>query len=157
MSTLPNVKGHPDRMIAANSLGWIPTRDFWADGGVNSILTVVPSPPRAGSKLPSKAVAYFMVFQGDPEVWRLGPIYNSPSFSANIDWRERLWRTYLGSRGYAPFICSSSRFLLDSRVKWILPPANKWSNIYWNDYPPSTSSYANLKNKRSLPPRPEAD
>lgn len=91
MSTLPNVKGHPDRMITANSLGWI--RDFSMGGGVNSILTVVPSTPRAGSKLPSKTVAYFMRFGERSEVWRLGAIYNSPSLSTNIDWRAQLWRT----------------------------------------------------------------
>lgn len=53
-------------MIPANSLGWIPIRDFWADGCVNSILTLVPSPP-SGSKLPSKTVAYFMALQGNPK------------------------------------------------------------------------------------------
>ena len=55
------------RMIVANSLGWILTRDFWADGGVNSILTLVLSPPLAGSKLPSKTVAYFMMLRGNPK------------------------------------------------------------------------------------------
>lgn len=54
-------------MIAANSLGWILTRDFWADGGVNSILTLVLPPPLAGSKLPSKTVAYFMALRGNPK------------------------------------------------------------------------------------------
>lgn len=51
-------------MIPANSLGWILIRDFWADGCVNSILTLVPSSP-SGSKLPSKTVAYFMALQGN--------------------------------------------------------------------------------------------
>lgn len=59
-------EGTSGRMIAANSLGRILTRDFWADGGVNSILTLVLS-PLPGSKLPSKTVAYFMAHRGNPK------------------------------------------------------------------------------------------
>lgn len=44
MSSSPERERTSGRMIAANSLGWIPTtRGFWVDGGVNSILTLVPS------------------------------------------------------------------------------------------------------------------
>jgi len=44
MSIPPERERTSGRMIAANSLGWILTRDFWADGSVNSILTLVLSP-----------------------------------------------------------------------------------------------------------------
>jgi len=104
MSIPPERERTSGRMIAANSLGWILTRDFWAGGSVNSILTLVLFPPDRNYPLRPLHISWLE----EPEVWRLGPIYNSPSFSTNIDWREWLWRTYLGSLGYAPFICSLS-------------------------------------------------
>lgn len=108
------------RMIAANSLGWVPTRDFWVGEGVNSILTLVPSSSRAGSKLPSKRVLdYPCIFHGSLETSsRL--IYNLLQTGISISQLRRLWRTHLDFRGYAaPFICSlSSRPALYS---------------YWND------------------------
>lgn len=87
------------RMIAANSLGWIPTRDFWVGEGVNSILTLVPSASRAGSKLPSKRVLdYPCIFHGSLETSsRL--IYNLLWAGISISRLRKLWRTYLDFPG----------------------------------------------------------
>lgn len=132
-------------MIPANSLGWILIRDFWADGCVNSILTLVPPPP-SGSKLPSKTVAYFMALQGNPK--------SEDSAQFIIHLRSRLISiresgfdgTYFVAWGYAPFICCLSLSRISRRLQMIPQKKNVWSNIYRNSYPsPATASCMQLQ------------
>lgn len=104
-------------------------------GGVNSILTVVPSSRRLGSKLPSKTVAYFMAFRGDPKSEDSVRFIIHLRSRLNIDSRERSFDE--PTRECAPFLfVPRSDFLLDSRL----------ANIYRNGYIPVV--YASCKKKR---------
>lgn len=84
-------------------------------GGVNSILTVVPSSRRLGSKLPSKTVAYFMAFRGDPKSEDSARFIIHLRSRLNIDSRERSFDE--PTRECAPFLfVPRSDFLLDSQI-----------------------------------------
>lgn len=117
------------RMIAANSLGRILTRDFWADGGVNSILTLVLSPPDRNYPLRPLHIS-----------WRFGETRSLPEDSVRfiIHLRSRL--ISIGESGFdeltqvlgdmhplfAP--CLRPAYPIRSEMK------SEWPNICRNSY-----------------------